>query len=93
MSKSTPSRPPIAKVNRTFHIVASRFNTQYVDGLIEHVTEELRALSPDSKILLHRVPGSFEIPVVARELRSKTKPMQSSRAESSFKAKPITHKT
>lgn len=68
MSKSTPSRPPIAKVNRTFHIVASRFNSQYVDGLIEHVTEELRALAPDSKILLQRVPGSFEIPVVAREL-------------------------
>jgi 6,7-dimethyl-8-ribityllumazine synthase len=73
MSKSTPSRPPIAKVNRTFHIVASRFNTQYVDGLIEHVTEELRALSPDSKILLHRVPGSFEIPVVARELAIQNK--------------------
>ena len=51
-----------------FHIVASRFNAQYVDGLIEHVTEELRALAPDSKILLQRVPGSFEIPVVVREL-------------------------
>ena len=73
MSKSTPSRPPIVKVNRTFHIVASRFNTQYVDGLIEHVTEELRALAPDSKILLHRVPGSFEIPVVARELAIRNK--------------------
>lgn len=68
MSKSTPSRPPIAKVNRTFHIVASRFNAQYVDGLIEHVTKELRALAPESKILLQRVPGSFEIPVVVREL-------------------------
>lgn len=68
MSKSTPSRPSIAKANRVFHIVASRFNAQYVDGLVEHVTEELRALAPDSKILFHRVPGSFEIPVVAREL-------------------------
>ncbi len=73
MSKSTPPRPPIARVNRTFHIVASRFNAQYVEGLIAHVTEELRALAPDSKILLHRVPGSFEIPVVARELAMRNK--------------------
>ena len=56
-----------------FHIVASRFNAQYVDGLIEHVTEELRVLAPDSKILLQRVPGSFEIPVVARELAIQNK--------------------
>ena len=73
MSKSTPSRPPIAKTKRTFHIVASRFNAQYVDGLIDHVTEELRALAPNATISLHRVPGSFEIPVVARELRSQNK--------------------
>lgn len=68
MRKSPPSRPPIANAKRTFHIVASRFNTQYVDGLVDHVTTELRALTPDSKILVHRVPGSFEIPVIAREL-------------------------
>jgi 6,7-dimethyl-8-ribityllumazine synthase len=68
MSKSTPSRPPIANTKRTFHIVASRFNAQYVDGLVDHVIKELRALVPDGTISLHRVPGSFEIPVVAREL-------------------------
>jgi 6,7-dimethyl-8-ribityllumazine synthase len=44
-----------------------------VDGLIEHVTDELRALAPDSKISLHRVPGSFEIPVLARELAIQNK--------------------
>ena len=44
MSKTSPSSPGIAKTTRTFHIVASRFNEQYVDGLVDHVTEELRAL-------------------------------------------------
>jgi 6,7-dimethyl-8-ribityllumazine synthase len=68
MSKASPSPPIIAKTRRTFHIVASRFNAQYVDGLIDHASEELRALAPNAAISLHRVPGSFEIPVVAREL-------------------------
>jgi 6,7-dimethyl-8-ribityllumazine synthase len=73
MSKSTPSRPSIAKAKRMIHIVASRFNAQYVDGLIDHATQELRALAPDGTILLHRVPGSFEIPVVVRELAAQNK--------------------
>jgi 6,7-dimethyl-8-ribityllumazine synthase len=73
MSKSTLSRSSIAKAKRTFHIVASRFNAQYVDGLIDHVTKELRALAPHGTILLHRVPGSFEIPVVAREVAIQNK--------------------
>jgi 6,7-dimethyl-8-ribityllumazine synthase len=68
MTKESPSRPPIDKAERKFHIVASRFNTQYVDGLVNHVTKELRALAPRGRILIHRVPGSFEIPVVAREV-------------------------
>jgi 6,7-dimethyl-8-ribityllumazine synthase len=68
MSKASPSPPTIAKARRTFHIVASRFNAEYVDGLINHATEELRAIAPNATISLHRVPGSFEIPVVAREL-------------------------
>jgi 6,7-dimethyl-8-ribityllumazine synthase len=73
MTKESPSRPPIAKATRTFYIVASRFNGQYVDGLIDHVTNELRALAPAGTILLHRVPGSFEIPVVAREVAIQNK--------------------
>lgn len=68
MSKAAPSRPRVDKKKRTFCIVASRFNAQYVDGLVDHAREELRALAPDAMISLHCVPGAFEIPVVAREL-------------------------
>ena len=74
MSKAAPSVPGIAKTNRTFHIVASRFNTQYVDGLIDHVSKELHALAPNAMTSLHRVPGSFEIPVIAREVAIQNKP-------------------
>jgi 6,7-dimethyl-8-ribityllumazine synthase len=73
MTKESPSRPPTDKAKGAFRIVASRFNTLYVDGLVDHATEELRALAPNATISLHRVPGSFEIPVVARELAIQNK--------------------
>jgi 6,7-dimethyl-8-ribityllumazine synthase len=73
MAKSAPSRPRIAKTKRTFEIVVSRFNAVYVGGLVDHATQELRALAPKATISLHRVPGSFEIPVVVRELATQNK--------------------
>ena len=64
----TPRRiKPITGKKRTFIIVGSRFNDEYVQGLIDHVSVELRALMPDANVLLQRVPGAFEIPVVVRE--------------------------
>jgi 6,7-dimethyl-8-ribityllumazine synthase len=63
--------PPVSKPNkeaRSFAIVASLFNRQFVQGLIDHATKELKALSPSAAISLHDVPGAFEIPVVVREL-------------------------
>src|SRR5213083_3029176 len=71
MSSKAPRRPQIAKAKRTFCIVASRFNERYVQGLIDHATEELRALAPDASISLHRVPGAFELPVVVQELAAR----------------------
>jgi 6,7-dimethyl-8-ribityllumazine synthase len=71
MTKESPPRPGITKAKRTFHIVASRFNSQFVDGLVDHAMQELRALAPDATISLHRVPGAFEIPVVVREVASR----------------------
>jgi len=67
---STLSPPPsrAAKGKRQFSIVASLFNEQYVQGLIDHATAELKSLSPDATVSLHRVPGAFEIPVIVREL-------------------------
>jgi 6,7-dimethyl-8-ribityllumazine synthase len=73
MSSTAPPRPGIAKSKRRFFIVASQFNGQYVQGLVDHATEELRALAPDATISVHRVPGSFEIPVIVRELAAQDK--------------------
>ena len=73
MTKESPPRPSTDKAKGVFHIIASRFNAQYVDGLINHVSDELRALAPQSTISIHRVPGSFEIPVIAREVAIQNK--------------------
>ena len=68
MSTNAPRRPRIVKHKRTIKIVASRFNATYVQGLVDHATQELHELAPDAAISIYRVPGSFEIPVVVREL-------------------------
>jgi 6,7-dimethyl-8-ribityllumazine synthase len=70
MSKVIQARPRIIRGKHTFHIVASQFNASYVQGLVDHVREELSALAPDATISIQRVPGAFEIPVVVRELAS-----------------------
>ena len=71
MSKSVPPRPRAVRSKQTFAIVASQFNGQYVQGLVDHAEHELRELAPGATISVHRVPGSFEIPVVVRELAQK----------------------
>ena len=68
MPKIAPTRPNASDKQRTFIIVASQFNAPYVDGLVDHATEELRALAPNANVSIERVPGAFEIPVVVREL-------------------------
>ena len=73
MSKTVLPRPIVIDAKRTFIIVASQFNAQYVEGLVEHAKQELRALAPNAAISVQRVPGAFEIPVVLRELASHAK--------------------
>ena len=68
MSKLAPPRPRVAGAQRHFAIVASQFNADYVKGLIDHASDELKALLPSANISVHQVPGAFEIPIVVREL-------------------------
>jgi 6,7-dimethyl-8-ribityllumazine synthase len=73
MPKIAPTRPRASDKQRTFIIVASQFNAPYVDGLVDHAIEELRALAPNASVSIERVPGAFEIPVVVRELARQEK--------------------
>jgi len=68
MSTAVPPRPRLGVSKRRFTIVASQFNARYVQGLVNHATEELRELVSGAVLTLHQVPGAFEIPIVVLEI-------------------------
>ena len=68
MSTAMPERPaPLAKPRR-FAVVASIYNAEFVDGLVASAQAELAAIAPGSSVEVHRVPGSFEIPLAVQAL-------------------------
>ena len=66
MSNFLPPRPRKVGARRTYAIVASSYNPQFVQGLVDFAAREFETLSPNSNVVLHQVPGAFEIPVAAQ---------------------------
>lgn len=55
--------------------MASKYNEEFAEGLVDNTVEELSELMPSSRLDLIRVPGAFEIPVaVSAILDRKEKP-------------------
>lgn len=74
MSQHGPSRPRPISEPVTIAIVASLYNNQFVQGLIDAGREELELLAPNAAITVYRVPGAFEIPVCAELVIKNTRP-------------------
>jgi|ERR1043166_3684574 6,7-dimethyl-8-ribityllumazine synthase len=66
-------RKKIAQANGTFAIVASKYNGRYVDAMVRSAAAELRRAGIGG-IRVVRVPGAFEIPVVAAALAASVSP-------------------
>ena len=54
-----------------FAIVASRYNAVYVNAMLEAARNEIQ--SAKSSVVVVRVPGAFEIPVVAASLARRSR--------------------
>ena len=68
MSAALPERPTPLVERRRFAIVAGSYNAGFVDGLVGGAQTELAVIAPGSSVEVHRVPGSFEIPLAVQEL-------------------------
>lgn len=68
MAAQMPPRPESCATPWRIQVVASLYNPVLVDGLVHHFETELRLICPQAVVTVHRVPGSFEIPLAVELL-------------------------
>ncbi|HSP43863.1 MAG TPA: 6,7-dimethyl-8-ribityllumazine synthase [Luteolibacter sp.] len=74
MSNALSPKPRIIGPKVRICIVASKFNEQFSDALVENAIEELGELVPHGRVDLIRVPGAFEIPVMVASVLDRDPP-------------------
>lgn len=74
MSSALPPKPRIIGPKVRICIVASKYNEQFTDALVENAIEELGELVPQGRVDLIRVPGAFEIPVMIASILDRDPP-------------------
>jgi len=67
LRKNPESKAESGAGSGTFAIVASRYNARYVDAMLRAAKSELWRADV-SRIQIVRVPGAYEIPLVAKRL-------------------------
>lgn len=73
MLRANPKSKKFASAGK-FVIVASKYNARYVDAMLRSAKAEL--LRCKAAVQIVRVPGAFEIPVVAARLVRRAQPIE-----------------
>jgi 6,7-dimethyl-8-ribityllumazine synthase len=68
VSNALPPRPRSSRRSLRVCIVASTYNEEFTNGLVNNAVEELAEVLPNARVDLVRVPGAFEIPVTIEAL-------------------------
>ena len=72
MSTELPRRQRATGTRAKICIVASEYNEQYTQALVENCSEELKTVLPSVRLEIIRVPGAFEIPVSIKSVLSRS---------------------
>ena len=67
-SKTLPPKPRSIAAKKTISIVASLYNEDLVNTLLDSTVHGLRTLIPGITVNIYRVPGAFEIPVCVKKI-------------------------
>ncbi len=67
MSDALPAPPDLLYSKGNFVIVASSYNAEFTDSLVQATEAELRRIVKNPELAIHRVPGAFEIPIIVQE--------------------------
>lgn len=65
MSSAIQPRTRSFRSDKSIVVIASKFNEEMTNGLLENCLDELRHVAPNASVEVIRVPGAYEIPVVA----------------------------
>ncbi|MGD9418869.1 MAG: 6,7-dimethyl-8-ribityllumazine synthase [Verrucomicrobiota bacterium JB025] len=74
MSNALPPKPRMIGPKVRICIVASKYNEQFTDSLVDNTIDELSELVPQGRVDLIRVPGAFEIPVMVASVLDRDPP-------------------
>ncbi len=74
MGKSENNVSELSAEGLRIAVIASRYNPKICEGLLEGSLQELERLGlPRERVVIRRVPGAFEIPLLAKKLAQSNK--------------------
>lgn len=74
MSNALQPKPRIIGSKVRVCVVASKYNEEFTDALVDNTLNEIDEIIPQARVDLIRVPGAFEIPVMVAAVLERNPP-------------------